>query len=152
MSDFDIAQNHQMDDIYADLNLDQTDSILPKSTKKRGRPAKKHGKEKKKGKKIKREEDRRYHRYIFKVFKTIHADMQIHPDTVDIVNTMIYDIMEKLCNDSAKLISRTNKKTLTASDIKAAVKMSFPKEIAKHAEMEGFMAVARSEGETVDQQ
>ena len=47
MSDFDIAQNHQMDDIYADLNLDQTDSILPKSTKKRGRPAKKHGKEKK---------------------------------------------------------------------------------------------------------
>lgn len=147
MSDFD--QNHQMDDIYADLNLDQTDSILPESSKKK---VKKHGKEKKKGKKIKREEDRRYHRYIFKVFKTIHADMQIHPDTVDIINTMVYDILERLCNDSAKLINRTNKKTMTASDIKAAVKMIFPKEIAKHAELEGTMAVARSEGETLEQQ
>lgn len=97
-------------------------------------------------KKIKREEDRRYHAYIKKVFKTIHPDMSIHPNTVDIINTCVYDVMTQICEEAAKMNMRANKKTMTASDIKFSVRTLFPAEIAKHAEQEGLMAVARSEG------
>jgi histone H2B len=96
--------------------------------------------------KIKREEDRRYHSYIKKVFKTIHPDMSIHPNTVDVINTCVYDIMTQICEEASRMNSRTNKKTMTASDIKFAVRALFPHEIAKHAETEGVMALARSEG------
>lgn len=104
----------------------------------------------KKTKKIKREEDRRYHSYIKKVFKTIHPDMSIHPNTVDVMNTCVYDVMTQICEEAARMNSRTDKKTMTASDIKFAVRAIFPKDIAKHAETEGIMALARSEGEQVD--
>lgn len=101
-------------------------------------------------KKIKREEDRRYHSYIKKVFKTIHPDMSIHPNTVDVINTCVYDVMTQICEAAAGMNARNNKKTMTASDIKFAIHTVFPQDIAKHAEQEGIMALARSEGENVD--
>lgn len=100
----------------------------------------------KKKKKIKREEDRSYCSYITKVFKTIHPGMQLDKKTTEIINTCCYHVMEEVCEQAAKCIARTNKKTLSSSDLQYAVKFLFPTELAQHAEMEGIMAVARQQG------
>jgi len=106
----------------------------------------KNGIQKKKKKKIKREEDRSYNRYIIKVFKTIHPGMQLDKKTTDVINTCCYHILEQVCEEAAKCVGRVNKKTMSSSDLQYAIKFLFPTELAKHAEMEGIMAVARGEG------
>ena len=82
-----------------------------------------------KGKKSKkREEDRKYHRFITKVFKTIHPDMQIHPNTVGVINTCIYDLLSDICEEAGRFCTRVNKKTLSSGDLQYAVKTMFPPE------------------------
>lgn len=135
------------DEVNMDASGDEAEvGALPRAN---APDVKKHGKAKAKGKakkSKKREEDRKYHRFITKVFKTIHPDMQIHPDTVNVINTCIYDILGEVCDEASRMVSRTNKKTLSSTDLQFAIKTLFPAELAKHAEMEGIMAVARAEG------
>jgi histone H2B len=63
-----------------------------------------------------------------------------------VLNNMIYDILEQVCGEASRMVGRTNKKTLSSSDLQFAIKTLFPKELAKHAVTEGILAVARSEG------
>jgi len=140
--------NDNNDDIYGGFDEDEPQQEETKAVARPSSSGKKGVKKTVgKGKKSnKREEDRRYHRFITKVFKTIHPDMQIHPDTVNVINTAIYDILGQVCEEAATMINRTNKKTMSSTDLQFAIKTLFPHELAKHAEMEGIMAVARAEG------
>lgn len=156
MDDSDADTENAYDGMFG--NDDQlAEEIAPKS-RGRGRPKGKNpkgtasadGKKGVKKHKVKREEDRRYHSYIKKVHKTIHPDMSIHPNTVDVINTCLYDVMTPICEQAASMNARTGKATMTASDIKFAVKALWPKELYQHAEQEAIRALARSEGEDID--
>eukprot|EP00178_Gracilaria_changii_P014226 TRINITY_DN40270_c0_g1_i1.p2 TRINITY_DN40270_c0_g1~~TRINITY_DN40270_c0_g1_i1.p2 ORF type:complete len:129 (+),score=12.29 TRINITY_DN40270_c0_g1_i1:87-473(+) len=81
--------------------------------------------------------------YIFKVLKQVHQDTGISTKAMNIMNSFINDIFDRMCSEASKL-SRINKtKTLTSREIQTSVRLLLPGELAKHAMSEGMKAVSK---------
>eukprot|EP01006_Ploeotia_vitrea_P047872 TRINITY_DN67173_c1_g1_i1.p1 TRINITY_DN67173_c1_g1~~TRINITY_DN67173_c1_g1_i1.p1 ORF type:complete len:128 (-),score=20.85 TRINITY_DN67173_c1_g1_i1:99-482(-) len=81
--------------------------------------------------------------YIFKVLKQVHSETGISTKAMQIMNSFINDIFDRLATEAASL-SRINKtKTLTSREIQTAVRLLLPGELAKHAMSEGMKAVSK---------
>ena len=84
--------------------------------------------------------------YIYKVLKQTAGNKEskgINKRAMSIVNSMIFDILDKLTQQSAQLVRYTNKRTLGYKEIEAAVKLLFPQDLAQHAIQDGRKAVDR---------
>ena len=79
--------------------------------------------------------------YIYKVLKQVHSDTGISKRSMQIMNSFINDIFEKVALESSKLVRYNKKHTLSAREIQSAVKLLLPGELAKHAIIEGAKAV-----------
>ena len=93
---------------------------------------------------------------IHKVLKQVHPDMAISKRAMGLVNEVVHDLFDRVCNESKKLCQYNNKITLSARDIKTATNLVLPKEIAKIAVDEGTIAVekydsARKDGQVTKQ-
>ena len=84
--------------------------------------------------------------YIYKVLKESSRNKEpkgINKKAMNIVNSMIFDILDQISTQATQLIRYTNKKTLGFKEIEASVKLLFPTELANHAIKEGSDAVKR---------
>jgi len=79
--------------------------------------------------------------YIYKVLKQVHSDTGISKRSMQIMNSFINDIFEKVALEASKLVRYNKKHTLSAREIQSAVKLLLPGELAKHAIIEGAKAV-----------
>ena len=79
--------------------------------------------------------------YIYKVLKQVHQDTGISKKSMDIMNSFIQDIFEKIALEASKLVRYNKKHTLSAREIQSATKLLLPGELAKHAIIEGAKAV-----------
>jgi len=117
----------------------ETIGIAAKTTPaiKRG-PIKKAGDEKKKRRKKRHET---FSVYIYKVLKQVHNDTGISKKSMNIMNSFINDIFERIALEASKLVRYNKKHTLSAREVQSAVKLLLPGELAKHAIIEGAKAV-----------
>jgi histone H2B len=79
--------------------------------------------------------------YIYKVLKQVHNDTGISKKSMNIMNSFINDIFERIAMEASKLVRYNKKHTLSAREVQSAVKLLLPGELAKHAIIEGAKAV-----------
>jgi histone H2B len=84
-----------------------------------------------------------YSSYIYKVLKQIHPETGISKRGMSIINSFINDIFERLALEASRLSRYYEKSTLSSREIQTAVRLLFPRELAKHAVSEGTKAVTR---------
>ena len=109
------------------------------STQKGPKKDKKDKKDVDKKKKQKRHET--FSVYIYKVLNQVHQDTGISKKSMNIMNSFINDIFERISLESSKLVRYNKKHTLSAREIQSSVKLLLPGELAKHAIIEGAKAV-----------
>ena len=81
--------------------------------------------------------------YIYRVLKQVHPEIGISKRSMSIMNSFIYDIFEKIANESAKLVRYNKKHTLSSREVQTAVRLLLPGELAKHAVSEGTKGVTK---------
>ena len=84
-----------------------------------------------------------YSVYIYRVLKQVHPETGISKRSMSIMNSLIYDIFEKIALEAAKLVRYNKKQTLSSREIQTAVRLLLPGELAKHAVSEGTKAVTK---------
>jgi len=74
---------------------------------------------------------------------------QVHPDTgistkaMNIMNSFVNDIFERIAQESGRLARYNKRHTITSREIQTAVRLLLPGELAKHAVSEGTKAVTK---------
>merc|ERR1719343_1027547 len=81
--------------------------------------------------------------HIYKVLKQIHEDVGISKRGMNIMNSFMCDIFDRLATESVKLMRSSSKKTLTSREIETAARLMLPGELSKHAVSEGTKAVTK---------
>ena len=62
---------------------------------------------------------------------------------MNIMNSFVNDIFERIASEASKLTSYNKKSTLSSREIQTAVRLILPGELAKHAVSEGTKAVTK---------
>ena len=81
--------------------------------------------------------------YIYKVLKTISNDIGISQKGMKVVNSLVVDMFEQLALESSKLVRYNNKRTLSSTDVQAAVKLLLTDDLSQHANMEAGKALQK---------
>lgn len=84
--------------------------------------------------------------YIYKVLKQIHSEVGISKKSMDIMNSFIKDIYDKIAIEAANMTRIQKRHTLGTREIAGAVKLLLPGELSKHAVVEGTKAVNKYVG------
>ena len=88
---------------------------------------------------------RSFGRYISKVLKgSSKSKLTMSSKAVKIIDSLIKDQMDVIATQSAALARSAKKRTLGSREVQAAVRLTLPAELAKHAMAEGTRAVAKS--------
>jgi len=82
-----------------------------------------------------------YNIYIFKVLKQVHPEIGVSKKAMEIINSFVQDIFERICDEASKLCKYNNRQTLSAREIQTATALVLPGELAKHAQSEGQKSV-----------
>jgi histone H2B len=96
---------------------------------------------KKKKKNKKRRKSVSFTSYIYKVLKLQHKDRGISSKAMCIMNNFVSDTFERLTREASTLVAKSGKKTLTETDLEAAVKFIMPDELGNHAIQMGRRAI-----------
>ena len=81
--------------------------------------------------------------YIYKVLKQVHPDTGISKKSMNIMNSFINDVFDRIAQESIKLIRYNKKKTLSSREMQTAIRLILPGELSKHAVSEGTKAVTK---------
>ncbi|CAD6186945.1 unnamed protein product [Caenorhabditis auriculariae] len=84
-----------------------------------------------------------YSTYIYRVLKQVHPESRISTKAMDIMNSFVNDIFERLANEASRLAKYSKRLTLSSREIQTAVRLVLPGELAKHAVSEGTKAVTK---------
>ena len=84
-----------------------------------------------------------YSIYIYKVLKQIHLKIGISSKAMNIMNSYVSDLFDRIATEATRICHYNQIKTLTAREIQTAVRLLIPGELAKHAVSEGTKAVAK---------
>ena len=118
------------------------ESVSKDSTKEGSSSTKDESKEKKKaGSRKKRYES--YSTFIYKVLKQVHPDTGISNNAMNIMNSFVNDIFERIALEAGKLARYNRRSTISSREIQTAVRLLLPGELAKHAVSEGTKAVTK---------
>ena len=115
---------------------------IPEKRSKRGRKVGANGKEVRKKKRI----SRGFTTRIYKVLKQVHPDTSIKKSSLSQVNFIVEELGKRLVTESFRLITElrnSEKKTISSREIQAAVRLTLPGELAKHAVSEATKAVTK---------
>eukprot|EP00817_Percolomonadidae_sp_ATCC50343_P007458 CAMPEP_0117418302 /NCGR_PEP_ID=MMETSP0758-20121206/110_1 /TAXON_ID=63605 /ORGANISM="Percolomonas cosmopolitus, Strain AE-1 (ATCC 50343)" /LENGTH=130 /DNA_ID=CAMNT_0005198723 /DNA_START=32 /DNA_END=424 /DNA_ORIENTATION=+ len=102
------------------------------------------------GEKRTRKRQETYSTYIYKVLKQVHSEMGISNKAMNVMNSFIQDIFERIAQQAAHLVRISGNKTLSSREIQTAVRLILPGELAKHAISEGSKAVNKYNKSTSD--
>lgn len=75
--------------------------------------------------------------------KQVHPETGISKRSMNIMNSFINDIFEKIALEASKLVRYNKKHTLSSREVQTAVRLILPGELAKHAVSEGTKAVTK---------
>ncbi|KAL2090073.1 hypothetical protein ACEWY4_014761 [Coilia grayii] len=97
------------------------------------------------GKLTKRKSKRRetYGVYIYKVLKQVHPDTGISSRAMNIMNSFVNDVFERIAIEASRLAQYNKRSTITSREVQTAVRLLLPGELAKHAVSEGTKAVTK---------
>ena len=84
-----------------------------------------------------------YSRYIYKVLKQVHPETGISKKGMQVMESFINDVFERVCNEAGRLARYSKKATLSSREVQTAVRLVLPGELAKHAISEGTKAVTK---------
>merc|ERR1712184_158041 len=79
--------------------------------------------------------------YIYKVLKNIHPEVGMSKKAMNVMNSFVNDLFERLALEASKLTRYHGKLTLSSNDIQSAVKLVLPGDLAEHAIAEGTRAL-----------
>ena len=123
------------------MGAKKTPKPKEKSVTKKGPKSTKTGDDKKVRRHRKRNET--YSVYIYRVLKQVHKDAKISQTSMNVMNSFITDLFERLSLEASKLARMRKKATLSARDIRTSVKLLLPDDLAKHALREGSKAITK---------
>jgi histone H2B len=86
--------------------------------------------------------DNRYRVYIYKVLNQVHPKIGITKVAMDILNSFIEDMFEKIMVEAGRLCHYQKKATIEFREIQSAVRLVLPGELRKHANMEAEKSLA----------
>ncbi|XP_016048282.1 histone H2B subacrosomal variant-like [Erinaceus europaeus] len=86
---------------------------------------------------------RNYSLYISRVLKEVVPQSGIASGTLDVLNSLINDVFERISREACNLMNFRNRCTLTPEDIQKAVYLLLPAKLAKYAVAFGSEAVHR---------
>lgn len=81
--------------------------------------------------------------YIHRVLKQVHPDTGINKLSMNIMNSLINDIFQRVAKEAGRLSQYNSKKTLSSREVQTAVRLVLPGELGKHAVSEGTKAVTK---------
>ncbi|DAA28731.1 TPA: histone cluster 1, H2bd-like [Bos taurus] len=99
--------------------------------------------QKKDGKKRKRSHKESYSVYMYKVLKQVHPDTGISSKAMEIMNSFVKDIFERIAGEASHLAHYNKRSTITSREIQTALRLLLPGELAKHAVSKGTKAVTK---------
>lgn len=114
-------------------------ATTPKKDKKVKKAAAAEGEKKKK----KKGNYSTYSTYIYRVLKQVHPDTGISKKGMDIMNSFVVDIFERIASEAGRLSRYNKRSTVSSREIQTAVRLLLPGELAKHAVSEGTKAVTK---------
>ena len=82
-------------------------------------------------------------RYIYKLLKLIHPDMEVSHRAMSILNSFVNDMFYRVTIKSSALAHYSKKVTLTSCEIHTAIRLLLPGQLAQHAVFEGTKAVRK---------
>uniref|UniRef100_UPI00398E5765 histone H2B 1.2-like n=1 Tax=Pristiophorus japonicus TaxID=55135 RepID=UPI00398E5765 len=97
----------------------------------------------KSGKKRRKWRKESYSIYIYKVMKQVHPDTGISSKAMDIMNSVVNDILECSTGEASRLAHYNKRRTISSREIQTAVHLLLPRELAKHAVSEGTKVVTK---------
>ena len=121
----------------------------PKKTSRPASPSKKKAPSKKGRKPGKKTGGRRKSRresygvYIYRVLKQVHPDVGISSKAMNIMNSFVNDIFERLAGEASRLAHQNKRQTISSREVQTSVRLLLPGELAKHAVSEGTKAVTK---------
>ena len=80
---------------------------------------------------------------IYRVLKQNFPQATTSKKAMDTLDSFIYDIFEKICNQAAELTRKAGKSTLSSLEIQSAVKLIMPAGLAKTMINNGTVAKAK---------
>jgi histone H2B len=87
--------------------------------------------------------------YIYEVLKIVHPNTSVSCKVMEITNTYINEIFERIVNEASRLSELNGRSIISSRTIQTAVRGLFPGEMAKFADLNGIMALtqyAKSKG------
>ncbi|XP_004349000.1 histone 1 [Capsaspora owczarzaki ATCC 30864] len=117
--------------------------VAKKGEKRAGKAAAKAASGADKDKKKKKRRKESYGIYIYKVLRQVHADTGISNRAMNIMNSFVNDIFERIAGEASRLAHFNNRSTISSREIQTAVRLLLPGELAKHAVSEGTKAVTK---------
>ena len=94
-------------------------------------------------KKTKRGKGLRFDTYIYKLLKSItQGKVGISRKTTLIMNSFVGDMLERVAAEAGRLAAYGGRSTLSSREVRAALRLVLPRELADHANSEAAKAVA----------
>eukprot|EP00733_Pompholyxophrys_punicea_P000992 Pompholyxophrys_punicea_v1_NODE_410_length_2029_cov_5.220365.p1 type:complete len:130 gc:universal NODE_410_length_2029_cov_5.220365:440-51(-) len=94
--------------------------------------------------KLKKEEKKeKYHSYIHKVLKRCHPNLGISKMAMEIMDSFVNDVFERIANEAANLVKHSRRTTMTSREIQTATRLILSGKLATHAFLAGTKAVAK---------
>jgi histone H2B len=87
-----------------------------------------------------------YGSYIFKVLRQCHPETNISKKGMNIMNSFVNDIFERIAGEASKLAAYNKRSTITSKEVQTAVRLILPGELAKHAVSEATKAISKYDG------
>ncbi|XP_062940922.1 late histone H2B.L4-like [Cynocephalus volans] len=81
--------------------------------------------------------------YFPRVLKLVHDGLSLSQQAVNVMDSCISDLFERLAEEAGRLACYNQRCTLTSQDIQAAVHLLLTGELRKHTVTEGTRAVLR---------
>ncbi|KAL7714975.1 Histone H2B [Entamoeba marina] len=88
-----------------------------------------------------------YALYISRVLKSVFPEIGITLPSINIMDSFVRDIFERIALEAQSLARNYNKTTITKKEIETATKLILKGDLNKHAVSEGQTAVKRAQGQ-----
>lgn len=116
-----------------------TEKPTEKAAETVSKKAGKDGVEKKK--KHKKKDTTRYGAYIYKVLKQVHPNTGISRKAMNIMESLVEDIIDRLIHEAGTVCRSNARKTMSSKEVQAATLLLLKGELAKHGVSQGIKAL-----------
>lgn len=84
-----------------------------------------------------------YSTFIYKVLKQLNVEAGVSKRAMDVMESFVNDIFERVATEAGALALRNKRQTITSREIQSALRLVLPTDLARHAISEGTVAVTR---------